>query len=482
MIKTYIDGVLQSATSHEDLTNILQAGIGVTNGHISDGMQTIYGAKTFNTPITSTTANLTNSTNKNLVTDVEKTAITHSNRTALDSVSGTNTGDETTSTILTKIGDGSKINSTYLPSYVDDVLEYASLANFPLTGETGKIYVALNTNLTYRWSGSAYVEISPSLALGETSTTAYRGDRGASAYAHSIITDGSNPHSTTFANIASKPTTISGYGITNGVTLTGTETLTNKTLTSPVLDGVATGTAITTTGEASKLFKFSSTAKTALHELTLKKSSTTALRIQNDSGVNIFNVDTVNNTATINGKLENNGDVTLRTSGSLEKQGKRILGVPIYGSGTPCYIEFRRDSNLYDGREGRIIFATNNGTNPSPTERMIITGIGTVIIPTLAGTGNRAVYSDAIGTLTNSSSDVRVKKNIENITENMNVLDVLKNIRGVTYNWDNTIEGYEGAGEQQEIGVIAQEIEQHIPQIVGENSTGYKSVDYAKIS
>jgi len=88
MIKTYIDGVLQSATSHEDLTNILQAGIGVTNGHISDGMQTIYGAKTFNTPITSTTANLTNSTNKNLVTDVEKTAITHSNRTALDSVCG----------------------------------------------------------------------------------------------------------------------------------------------------------------------------------------------------------------------------------------------------------------------------------------------------------------------------------------------------------------------------------------------------------
>lgn len=55
----------------------------------------------------------------------------------------------------------SKIDSTYLPAYVDDVLEYANLASFPVTGSTGIIYVALNTNLCYRWSGSAYIEISP---------------------------------------------------------------------------------------------------------------------------------------------------------------------------------------------------------------------------------------------------------------------------------------------------------------------------------
>lgn len=57
--------------------------------------------------------------------------------------------------------DGSgKVSSTYLPSYVDDVLEYANLAGFPVTGETGKIYVALNNNKVYRWSGSVYVEVS----------------------------------------------------------------------------------------------------------------------------------------------------------------------------------------------------------------------------------------------------------------------------------------------------------------------------------
>ena len=83
------------------------------------------------------------------------------------------------------------ISSANLPSYVDDVLEYSGKANFPSTGEAGKIYVDTATNLTYRWSGSAYVEISASLALGETSSTAYRGDRGAAAYKHAVTNKGS---------------------------------------------------------------------------------------------------------------------------------------------------------------------------------------------------------------------------------------------------------------------------------------------------
>lgn len=71
------------------------------------------------------------------------------------------------------------VPSSQLPSYVDDVLEYDNKSAFPESGEAGKIYVAKDTNLTYRWSGSAYVEISQSLALGETSSTAYAGDKGA---------------------------------------------------------------------------------------------------------------------------------------------------------------------------------------------------------------------------------------------------------------------------------------------------------------
>ena len=79
---------------------------------------------------------------------------------------------------IATLGSDGKVPSSQLPSYVDDVLEYASKSNFPATGETGKIYIAKDTNITYRWSGSAYVEISASLALGETSSTAYAGDKG----------------------------------------------------------------------------------------------------------------------------------------------------------------------------------------------------------------------------------------------------------------------------------------------------------------
>lgn len=72
-----------------------------------------------------------------------------------------------------------KVPSAQLPSYVDDVLEYDSKSNFPATGEAGKIYVSKNDNKTWRWSGSAYVEISQGVTLGETSSTAYPGDKGA---------------------------------------------------------------------------------------------------------------------------------------------------------------------------------------------------------------------------------------------------------------------------------------------------------------
>jgi hypothetical protein len=94
---------------------------------------------------------------------------------------------------------GGTVPASQLPSYVDDVLEYANLAAFPATGESGKIYVANDTNLTYRWSGSSYVGLSISLALGETSGSAYRGDRGKTAYDHSQSVG--NPHNTQISDI-----------------------------------------------------------------------------------------------------------------------------------------------------------------------------------------------------------------------------------------------------------------------------------------
>lgn len=79
---------------------------------------------------------------------------------------------------LASLNESGIIPSAQLPSYVDDVIEVDTFSNLPGTGESGKIYIVQDTNLTYRWSGTGYVEISKSLALGETSSTAYAGDKG----------------------------------------------------------------------------------------------------------------------------------------------------------------------------------------------------------------------------------------------------------------------------------------------------------------
>ena len=98
---------------------------------------------------------------------------------------------------LAELDSNGKVPSTQLPSFVDDVIEgYLSSGKFykesahttQISGESGKIYIDLSTEKTYRWSGSAFVVISETLALGETSSTAYRGDRGKTAYDHSQST------------------------------------------------------------------------------------------------------------------------------------------------------------------------------------------------------------------------------------------------------------------------------------------------------
>lgn len=86
-----------------------------------------------------------------------------------------------------------------LPSYVDDVKSYDNLAGFPITGLDGLIYVAKDTNRTYRWSGTSYIQMDSGLALGETSATAFPGDKGKISYDHSQATG--NPHNTTKSDV-----------------------------------------------------------------------------------------------------------------------------------------------------------------------------------------------------------------------------------------------------------------------------------------
>lgn len=97
------------------------------------------------------------------------------------------------------------ISSALLPSYVDDVLEYANLAAFPGTGATGKIYIALDTNKTYRWSGSAYVE----MVSSPGSTDA--------------ITEGSTNRYFTAARVLA--TVLTGFSVGSAVAVAATDTI-----------------------------------------------------------------------------------------------------------------------------------------------------------------------------------------------------------------------------------------------------------------
>ena len=101
---------------------------------------------------------------------------------------------------VAELDSSGKVPSSQLPSYVDDVVEYATRNSFPATGESGKIYIAIDTNTSYRWSGSTYVALASGLTLGETASTAYRGDRGKAAYDHSLVTSG-NPHNVTASDV-----------------------------------------------------------------------------------------------------------------------------------------------------------------------------------------------------------------------------------------------------------------------------------------
>lgn len=106
--------------------------------------------------VSKSTAKLTDPVNINGVPFDGSTSITI---TASDSTARIASSEKGAASGVCPLDSSSKVPSAYLPSYVDDVLEYANLAAFPGTGETGKIYIALDTNFEYRWSGSVYIRL-----------------------------------------------------------------------------------------------------------------------------------------------------------------------------------------------------------------------------------------------------------------------------------------------------------------------------------
>jgi hypothetical protein len=116
---------------------------------------------------------------------------------------------------LAQLDANQKLLTDQLPDGINVYEYYDSFDDFPETGESGVTYVDTTNNHVYLWTGTNYTSITAQLALGETSSTAYRGDRGKIAYDHSQSTG--NPHQTEFEDILEKPTTLDGYGITDAL-------------------------------------------------------------------------------------------------------------------------------------------------------------------------------------------------------------------------------------------------------------------------
>lgn len=101
---------------------------------------------------------------------------------------------------------------------------------------------------------------------------------------------------------------------------------------------------------------------------------------------------------------------------------------------------------------------------------------GTITVSALQGSGNRAVYSDSNGRLTNTTSDKLLKKDIEILDIESCLLQV-NQLRPVSYYWINE----KKFGGRQEIGLIAQEVDEVVPEVIGINADGNLSLDYARL-
>ncbi|MCI6409228.1 MAG: hypothetical protein MR797_05665 [Lachnospiraceae bacterium] len=161
---------------------------------------------------------------------------------------------------IAELDSNGKVPSSQLPSFVDDVIEgylyngkfYKESAHTNvINGESGKIYIDLSTGKTYRWSGSTFVVISDTLALGETSSTAYRGDRGKVAYDHSQSAHApSNAQANVIEAVKVNGTALKPSSKAVNITINGSNLKTSATktasITSSISNSIASGTALDT--------------------------------------------------------------------------------------------------------------------------------------------------------------------------------------------------------------------------------------------
>lgn len=318
-------------------------------------------------------------------------------------ITGSGTHTHTVNGFLTSSSslDASKLTGTVptsvLPSYVDDVLEYTAKSNFPSTGEAGKIYVDTATNLTYRWGGSAYVEISPSLAIGTTASTAAKGN-----HTHSVTATGtvSQPTFTGTAATISVSKSYTPAGSVAAPTFTGTKA--SGLTVSPASSGTTTYTPAGTVSQptfsgtqatisVSKSYTPAGSVSTPTISVKTAGSTTTVNSI---TAVGTLPSLTVTNQTVVTGTSVSNEVLSFTTATNGSASGWSAGTLPTKGSNTTV----KTGDAAYESSQPSF-----TGTAATITSTGTYTPAGTVSQPTFTGTGKRLVLQDYTPAGTNSA-------------------------------------------------------------------------------
>ncbi|MDG3582056.1 tail fiber domain-containing protein [Galbibacter pacificus] len=501
----------------------------------------------------------------------------------------------------TPLNSSTKIDSAYLPSYVDDVLEYSSLSAFPAVGETGKIYIAKDTNFTYRWGGSSYVQVGGG-GSGDVESVfgrignvvAVTGDYDASQITNDSGVSGTNVDDALDwlnSNKINTTTADSKYLLNTTDTLTGDLTVTSSisgaTITSSgrILagSGLNSGYGVVTENANSILdlpsntfFNYSNStgstnfptefgqsfgirggsdnrsfffykpsgnnnslyfsdytgsawrhqqiwhsgnftpsnyytkaesdgnyilknARTDGGYAWIRRNGGTPLYITQQGSGNILeaqqgagdgvNIFTINQNGDVD--LTGGGDVYFKSSGRIRRY-SHVAGFlegsyqtvgnnsaktnPIYTIGSSYIPDEETLNNMYgigyaQGSSASFLNSTDLGTNPG-SWGLYVASNGTASIFLEAGNGHGRFFGNVYAAGFFENSDKRLKENIQPLTEG---LKTLEKINTYSYSWKKN--------NKEDIGVIAQEIEEILPIAVNtdDSEEGMKSVNYTKL-
>lgn len=357
------------------------------------------------------------------------------------------------------------ISSDRLPSYVDDVLEFANVAAFPVTGESDKIYVSLDKNEIYRWSGSIYIKVSDlnaltPITLGLNNTAS---GTNASAVGYNNTSSANSSSTVGFQNFAVGIPQIETATIVGGCTVAGNLSVTVTSalvVGSPLLVSVPLTTAQNTASLVAAAVRtaLNSTAAITTHYTVGGTAATYTLTAKvaaaNDTTLNMAHAkvsplagitDDSSSTSTVAGVAGTNasafgkGNTSIGDNSSSFGISNTVSAINSVAVGNSNRIKSTGLGSVAFGVLNNVSGATLNETTG------IITG-------TLADTTTHGKLSTAVGVLNttsgNFSSAIGYDNTVTESAQNSTAVGAENTINGgggsTAIGWSNTINGSGG--------------------------------------